>query len=36
MGSFGRCAGNGLITNGYGGQVYGLTANNHPSRVVIA
>jgi uncharacterized membrane protein HdeD (DUF308 family) len=36
MGSFGRRAGNGLITNGYGGQVYGLTANNHPSRVVIA
>ena len=35
MGSFGRRAGNGLITSGYGRQVYGLTANNHPSRVVI-
>jgi len=35
MGSFCRRPGNGLITNGYGGQVYGLTANNHPSRVVI-
>ena len=36
MGSFGRRSGNGPITSGYGGQVYGLTANNHPSRVVIS
>ena len=35
MGSFSHRAGNGLITNGYGGQVYGLAANIHPSRVVI-
>jgi uncharacterized membrane protein HdeD (DUF308 family) len=33
---FGRRSGNGPITSGYGGQVYGLTANNHPSRVVIS